>query len=151
VTPFIGAGALVTDDDGGVLLVMETTGVKRGKWSLPAGKVDPGESIVAAAVRETEEETGLLVEAVDVLGFYHSVATVEGLYGLNVVVRAEVVGGELTASREHPDVRFVDRAAIDTMVADGVFRSGELVRLVLADLDAGASFPLSTIRTLGVS
>ena len=41
---------------------------KRGKWLFPKGHVDPGETTAQAALRETEEETGLLVELVDAAG-----------------------------------------------------------------------------------
>ncbi len=151
MTPFLGAGGVVIDESGAVLLVLETAGSKAGKWSFPAGKVEPGERIVDAMVREVEEETGLVVEPVDVLGLYHSVATAEASYGLNVIFRAVVAGGAVRTSDEHPEVRFVDREEISRLGGGGRFRSGELVDLVLADLDAGRALPVSTIRSLGVT
>lgn len=149
MTPFLGAGAVVVNNDQAILLVIETGGHKRGRWSLPAGKVEPGECFVAAMQREVLEETGLVVTAVDLLGTYHSVATSEAVYGVNLVFRADVLSGEPTSSDEHPQVRFVDRTEIAAMLADGVFRSGELMEAVLADLDEQRSFPLSTVRTIG--
>jgi 8-oxo-dGTP pyrophosphatase MutT (NUDIX family) len=47
-------GGFVYTDAKTVLLIF-----RRGKWDLPKGKVDEGETIAAAAVREVEEETGL--------------------------------------------------------------------------------------------
>lgn len=47
-------GGLVFNKEGKVLLMF-----RRGKWDLPKGKLDEGESIEACAVREIEEETGL--------------------------------------------------------------------------------------------
>jgi len=149
VTPFLGAGAVVADADGAILLVVETGERKSGRWSLPAGKIEPGESSVVAMQREVREETGVFVEAIDLLGVYHSVGTNEGFFGLNMVFRAEVVQGKPTPSEEHPEVRFVDRTEIASMLADGVFRSGELMDAVLADLDEERSLPLSTVRTIG--
>ncbi len=151
MSPFLGAGGLIVDDAGAVLLVLESTGSKAGKWSFPAGRVEPAESIVDAMVREVREETGIVAEPVDLLGVYHSLATSEDSYGLNVVFRAVAVGGVAKPSDEHPEVRFIDRAEIARMSADGQFRSGELVDLVLADLDAGRSLPVSTIRSLGAT
>jgi 8-oxo-dGTP pyrophosphatase MutT (NUDIX family) len=48
------AGGLVTNEHDDVLLIF-----RRGKWDLPKGKLDKGETLEACAVREVEEETGL--------------------------------------------------------------------------------------------
>ncbi len=48
------AGGLVLNEAGAVLLMY-----RRGKWDLPKGKLDPGESLETCAVREVEEETGV--------------------------------------------------------------------------------------------
>jgi 8-oxo-dGTP pyrophosphatase MutT (NUDIX family) len=54
----MGAGALLTDDQGRVLLVEPTY---KDHWEVPGGSVEAGESPAAAAVRELEEELGLTV------------------------------------------------------------------------------------------
>ncbi len=48
------AGGLVQNERGELLMMF-----RRGKWDLPKGKLDPGESIEACAIREVMEETGL--------------------------------------------------------------------------------------------
>ena len=48
------AGGLVLNDAGEILLML-----RRGKWDLPKGKLDPGESLETCAVREVQEEAGL--------------------------------------------------------------------------------------------
>jgi 8-oxo-dGTP diphosphatase len=55
------AGAVVRDDRDRLLLVRRGTEPGRGLWSVPGGRVEPGETPAAAAVREVEEETGLRV------------------------------------------------------------------------------------------
>jgi 8-oxo-dGTP diphosphatase len=56
VTHVQAAGGVVIDGDGRVVLVHRP---KYDDWSLPKGKLAPGESFEEAAVREVEEETGL--------------------------------------------------------------------------------------------
>ncbi len=58
----LGAGVVVTDGSGRVLLGLHRSGV----WELPGGKVEPGESVEAAAVRELAEETALVADPADV-------------------------------------------------------------------------------------
>ncbi len=50
----LAAGGLVKNKKGKVLFIF-----RQGKWDLPKGKLDKGESIEAAAIREVEEETGV--------------------------------------------------------------------------------------------
>lgn len=56
------AFCLVENDRGEVLFVQRAYGKEKGKWSLPGGLVDRGESSRYAAYRETKEETGIVVE-----------------------------------------------------------------------------------------
>ena len=58
----LAASAVITDPDGRVLLVKRGHDPQRGRWSVPGGRVEPGESLEAAAAREALEETGLHVE-----------------------------------------------------------------------------------------
>jgi len=53
-TIIMAAGGLVANEKNNILLIF-----RRGKWDLPKGKVDKGESLEQCAVREVEEETGL--------------------------------------------------------------------------------------------
>lgn len=50
-----------------LLHLRQNTGYRDGHWALPAGHVEPGESVLEAAVREVGEETGLAVRAEDLL------------------------------------------------------------------------------------
>lgn len=49
------AGGMVRNETGEVLFMF-----RRGKWDLPKGKLDPGETLEACALREVEEETGVV-------------------------------------------------------------------------------------------
>lgn len=58
---------LLVDDDGKLLLTRrrDPNPAFDGLWHLPSGKLDAGESVLDAAVREAEEEVGVLIQAAD--------------------------------------------------------------------------------------
>ncbi|TQS24655.1 NUDIX hydrolase [Microbispora sp. KK1-11] len=61
-------GAIVTDAEGRLLLVRRGRPPGEGLWSLPGGRVEPGESDEQALRRELREETGLDVTVVRLAG-----------------------------------------------------------------------------------
>jgi len=61
------AGVLAVDDDGRLLLQRRRD---TGQWAIPMGRMELGETPTACAVRETLEETGVQVEATELLGIY---------------------------------------------------------------------------------
>lgn len=63
-----GIAAAVVVHEGRVLMVRRRVSEGQLSWQFPAGEVEPGETREDAAVRETEEETGLTVAAVKLLG-----------------------------------------------------------------------------------
>ncbi|MEY2471739.1 MAG: 8-oxo-dGTP diphosphatase [Actinomycetota bacterium] len=62
--PEVCVGAVVIDDDR-LLLIRRGHGPAAGNWSLPGGRVEFGETMAEALVREVQEETGLEVVAGD--------------------------------------------------------------------------------------
>ena len=65
LTPAV--AAIIRDEAGAILLIRRGDG--QG-WSLPGGVLEPGEVLADALVREVEEETGLDVEPVRLIGVY---------------------------------------------------------------------------------
>ncbi len=65
---WIAAAGLVINENGEWLVVKKKYSGLKGKWSLPAGFVQPGEMLDEAAVREVKEETGIDAEPVALLG-----------------------------------------------------------------------------------
>src|SRR5712671_4974585 len=65
--PIVGVGAVVIDS-ARILLVRRASAPLKGKWSIPGGALEMGETLIAAVKRETLEETGLAVEPIEVAG-----------------------------------------------------------------------------------
>lgn len=61
-------GGVVHDAAGRVLLILRATEPGRGQWSVPGGRVEPGETEAAAVAREVLEETGLVVAVGGLVG-----------------------------------------------------------------------------------
>lgn len=107
----VGAGVVVRDAQGRVLLERRSD---CGVWGLLGGRIERGESVEQAAVREVKEESGLDVRITRLLGVYSDpregriVAYSESdiIQLVDVVVEAEVLGGELTRSAESEELRF---------------------------------------------
>jgi 8-oxo-dGTP diphosphatase len=59
--PIVGVGAIILCD-GKILLEQRKNEPGRGKWSVPGGIVELGETLEQTVIRETEEETGLVVD-----------------------------------------------------------------------------------------
>lgn len=100
LTPATGATAAIFDTDDRLLL---TRRADNGRWCMPGGACEVGEAPSATAVRETEEETGLLVKATAFIALYDGrrlpgPAHLHHLYHL--VFACDLVGGELTVTSE---------------------------------------------------
>ena len=63
--PPLAVGALVRDDQERILLIQRGKEPNRGRWTVPGGKVEWGETMKEAVGREVVEETGLEVEVLD--------------------------------------------------------------------------------------
>jgi ADP-ribose pyrophosphatase YjhB (NUDIX family) len=60
--PLVGVGALVHDEEGRVLLIKRRFEPNKGRWSLPGGLLETGETLVFAGRREVREELGVEIE-----------------------------------------------------------------------------------------
>lgn len=66
--PEVCVGAVVVDE-GELLMIRRGHGPAAGEWAIPGGRVEPGETLAAAVVRELAEETGLEGFVGDLVGW----------------------------------------------------------------------------------
>jgi molybdenum cofactor cytidylyltransferase len=90
--------------DGGILLGKRTQNPGQGRWSFPSGFVDRGEVVEDAARREVLEETGLIVEIIELIGVYSEV----GKAVIVIAYAAEPRGGTLTAEDDLQELQAFD-------------------------------------------
>lgn len=110
-------GAVVRDTAGRLLLVRRANEPGRGLWSLPGGRVEPGESDAVAVVRELREETGLSVRVGLLVGSVERPAP-GGTY-LIFDYACDVTGGVLSAGDDASDAAWVDGPTFTSMVESG--------------------------------
>ena len=84
--------------DGAVLIAKRAKDPKKGMWDSIGGFLKEGESLTAAALRETKEETGLSIKLTKLLGIYQDKYEYEGEVSetLNIYYIAEITGGKIS-------------------------------------------------------
>jgi 8-oxo-dGTP diphosphatase len=113
-------GAIITDQSGRMLLVRRGREPGRGLWSVPGGRVEPGETDEQALVRELREETGLTVRAGRLVGAVRRPAPGGMVFDIRDY-EATVTGGTLTAGDDADDARWAGRADMAAMpLTDGL-------------------------------
>ena len=97
VTPKVAVGAIVGNDDGDILLIRRR---ESGVWLYPTGWADVGYSPAEVAMKEVEEEAGIIAEPVQLLGVVDGMRMGFSRFGMYMLVfHLHAVGGELAG---HP-------------------------------------------------
>ena len=113
-------GAVIKDDRGRLLLIKRGHPPAAGLWSLPGGRIEPGETDAEALVREVREETGLAVEAGGLLGTVQRPAPDGDVFDIRDY-KATVTGGLLQPGDDAADARWVDVIELESLpVTEGL-------------------------------
>jgi mutator protein MutT len=114
--PIVGVGAVIVSA-GRVLLVKRRYDPLAGRWSIPGGTLELGETLEAGVVREMREETGLEIEVGPVIEVFDRI-----IFDADKRVRYHFVlvdylcwpdGGELQAGSDVDEAVMVDPASLD--------------------------------------
>lgn len=116
------AGAFVLDDPGRILLVRRND---TGNWTMPGGAMEPGESLTAAAVRKTLEETGVTIEVTGLVGIWtnprHRIENTtngEVRQECSIIYAARYLAGEPTPSAENTDAAWIYPEMVPSLQMD---------------------------------
>ena len=132
-------------EDSGRLLIVEETRQGRTVLNQPAGHLDPDETLIDAAIRETLEETGWDVEPSGVVGIYLYTAPSNGVTYQRVCFSAKPL-------KHHPDYPLDDGIVgakwltRDELLAQRANWRSELIIRCIDDYLAGFHFDLELIR-----
>ena len=103
--PGVGVGVIVTKGEQ-VLLMKRQNSHGNGTWSPPGGHLEFGESVEECAIRETYEETGVVIEDVTFRAITNDVFAEEGKHYITIWIEGPYVEGEprVNSEREASEV-----------------------------------------------
>jgi ADP-ribose pyrophosphatase YjhB (NUDIX family) len=108
VNPRLVVTTIPVTDAGEVVLLRRGFEPGRGWWAQPGGFLEVDETVTEAAIRETLEETGLIVEPGEIIGLYSRLEAAVVV----LAIESRVVGGEFTLNPEALDIQAFPPEAI---------------------------------------
>ena len=129
------------NNDARILLVRRASEPLKGKWSVPGGALEMGETLIAAVKRETLEETGLRVEPLEVAGVIDriipdSTGRIQYHYVLvDYLCKLVSDPGDLRAASDVDDARWASKSELDSCDIPDFTR--QLIDKVFAKLASG--------------
>jgi len=124
--PVVGVGAVIIKD-GKILLEKRKSEPGRGKWSIPGGLVELGESISQTVVREVAEETGLEVYAPELIDVVDNVVRDENgevkYHFVIVDYFVKLKGGNMKASSDAEELQWVPLDEVEKYDLTKTFRA----------------------------
>ena len=114
-TPVPAVGVVCLRGDS-VLLIRRGTPPRQGEWSLPGGRIEPGERAVDAALRELREETGVEAEITGLIDVVDGLFPEAGRHYVLIDYAARWVSGEPVAGDDALEARFVALDEIESLI-----------------------------------
>jgi 8-oxo-dGTP diphosphatase len=99
-----------------VLLIRRGTPPRQGEWSLPGGRIEPGERAVDAALRELREETGVEAEITGLIDVVDGLFPEAGRHYVLIDYAARWLSGEPVAGDDAAEARFVALDEVEALI-----------------------------------
>lgn len=99
-----------------VLLIRRGKPPRMGEWSLPGGRIEPGEKAVDAALRELKEETGVTARITGLLDVVDGIFPEAGRHYVLIDYAAEWLSGEPVAGDDALEARFVPLSEVEALI-----------------------------------
>lgn len=116
--PIASASAVVLRGER-VLLVKRAHPPSQGRWSLPGGVIELGETVQGAARREVYEECGVEIEAGEIINVADNIVRDENgrirFHYILIYVRGYHVSGKARPSSDALDIRWATQEELDTL------------------------------------
>jgi 8-oxo-dGTP diphosphatase len=113
--PLIGVGAVVFGDEDRILLIKRGKAPHYGRWMVPGGTLEWGETLEEAAIREVREETGIEIEIETFVELIEAITPGEdGFHFVIMDYAARAVSGVLAADSDALDAVWASLESLDT-------------------------------------
>ena len=142
-TVLVASVSIIKNDK--LLMIEENKPGEEGRWNFPSGRVEQGEPILEAAVREVKEETGLDVMLTCTTGVYNFTSSSEDQV-IMFHFMGEVTGGSLQLEEGSiTDYKWMD---LDYLLEMGLeqLRNGQILKQITQNIMNDDFYPLKIIH-----
>lgn len=104
----VGCGAVIINENNELLLQQRNKEPEKGYWSIPGGKVEMFEKMEDAVVREVLEETGCMIEIIDLLGICNHIVEDEKVHWMSPSFLCKIKSGvpKIMEPTKHTDMKW---------------------------------------------
>lgn len=136
----------IIEKDNKILMVKEAKKKCYGKWNVPAGHLENGETIFEGAIREILEETGCKVRLNKVLPIMSK--DIEDTTLIIITFTTELLEEKISFNKDEIlDVKWISKEELINMT-DKELRDEKRIKITLQMLEENKAYPLDTIKIL---
>jgi len=128
------------------LFVKQTKEIAKNFYDFPSGTLEDNETLIECAIREAKEETGLNVKPLKIVSILQLPKATSGNNLVIIVFKSEIISGELTASKEHPEVKFISVEEIKKLDKSKLLRYGKLMLTAINNYLENKSVDLNFLK-----